>query len=85
MVFANGCSAAVTFSYNPATTAGASACTSWKVKHSRLLPWAKVAPLKTPFVKSETSRPVKEFVVPVLPPIERRRGSSRPKARTSRT
>ena len=54
------------------------------MKHSRLLPWARVAPSKTPPVKSDTSRPVKESVVPVLPPMDRRRGSRMPKARTSR-
>ena len=27
------------------------------MKHSRLLPWAKVAPSKTPFVKEAISRP----------------------------
>ena len=37
-----------------------------------------MAPLKTPFVRLAMSRPVKELVVPVLPPMERRRGSCRP-------
>ncbi len=45
------------------------------MKHCRLFPWARVAPLKTPLVKALISTPVNELVVPVLPPIERRRVS----------
>lgn len=43
-----------------------------------------MAASKTPWVRLETSRLVKELGVPVLPPGEKRPGSWAPKARTSR-
>lgn len=70
-----GCKAFVRSSYKPVTKPGASAWMSWKMKHCRLFPSARVAPLKTPLVRAVTSTPVKELVVPVLPPTERRRAS----------
>ncbi len=80
----SGCSAFVKSLYTPVSSPGASAWMSWKMKHSRLLPSARVAPLKTPLVREAGSMPVKELVVPVLPPTERRRGSWLANWRTSR-
>ena len=78
MFAASGATAAVTSLYKDVTSPGASLCTSWNVKHSRLLPLVSEAALNTPLLRFEGSTPTKELGVPVLPPGERSRESLSP-------